>query len=208
VKDLVAAVKAAVVTKPPVKGTSRVKGKGKRRKETFDTAGTEAERAASETTKTEKAGWGLLEPLRSTLDPILSLFPTPSISQLVIGLLLVLLVRSWFFTGRGASTLGLPLSASDRLAAYEQMWQREENELWDWLEDRVGFDAALNSPLSQQTKDTRGRQKVMRSNSMGRRLADQKMSERQVDDAIRVTEERLDALKDAVERKKGRAGTI
>ena len=38
---------------------------------------------------------------------------------------------------------------------------------------------------------------------MGKQLDGERMNERQMDDAIRVTEERLLALKDAVARKKG-----
>lgn len=49
-----------------------------------------------------------------------------------------------------------------------------------------------------------GRQKVLAEKEMGRRLESEGMKGRQVDDAIRVTEERLGALKGAVEREKGR----
>lgn len=47
------------------------------------------------------------------------------------------------------------------------------------------------------------RQKVLSAREMGRRLESEGMRAREVDDAIRVTEERLSALKGAVERAKG-----
>ena len=48
------------------------------------------------------------------------------------------------------------------------------------------------------------RQRVLAAQKMGKTLDGERMTERQVDDAIRVTEERLSALKDAVTRKKGK----
>lgn len=47
------------------------------------------------------------------------------------------------------------------------------------------------------------RQKVLSAREMGRRLESEGMRAREVDDAIRVTEERLKALKGAVERGRG-----
>lgn len=85
------------------------------------------------------------------------------------------------------------------MAAYEELWRREESELWDWLEDRVGLEG-MYAPRME------GRQKVLAAREMGKRLESEGMKEREVDDAIRVTEERLGALKGAVEREKDRKG--
>lgn len=79
----------------------------------------------------------------------------------------------------------------DRIAAYEEIWRREESELWDWLEDRVGTDHLRDigkMPLEQR--------------EMAGRLKDGKMEEREVDAAIRVTEEKLKVLKKSVEKQK------
>jgi hypothetical protein len=73
--------------------------------------------------------------------------------------------------------------------------------LWDWLEDRVGLEGGFVPKVE-------ARQKVLKEREMGRRLEGEGMRGRQVDDAIRVTEERLGALKGAVEREKGLKGEL
>jgi len=196
----VAAVKAAVTTKPPVKGQPRGKGKGKRRKETFDTAGAETERASTEATKADQAvSWGPLEPVRGLLEPIVSIFKPFISTQLIIGVLVLLLAQSWFFgSGRRNTGVGYPLTQPERLAAYEAMWQREEAELWDWLEGRVG----LEDGIPKQQDSLLARQKAIKSNAMGRKIDQLVMKQGQAEDAMRVTGERLEAFKEAWEKRK------
>jgi len=196
----VAAVKAAVTTKPPVKGQPRGKGKGKRRKETFDTAGAETERASTEATKADQAvSWGPLEPVRGLLEPIVSIFKPFISTQLVIGVLVLLLAQSWLFgSGRRNTGVGYPLTQPERLAAYEAMWQREEADLWDWLEGRVGLEDGI--PKQQDSLLTR--QKAIKSNAMGRKIDQLVMKQGQAEDAMRVTGERLEAFKEAWEKRK------
>lgn len=195
-----AAVKAAVTTKPPVKGQPRGKGKGKRRKETFDTAGAETERASTEATKADQAvSWGPLEPVRGLLEPIVSIFKPFISTQLIIGVLVLLLAQSWFFgSGRRNTGVGYPLTQPERLAAYEAMWQREEAELWDWLEGRVG----LEDGIPKQQDSLLARQKAIKSNAMGRKIDQLVMKQGQAEDAMRVTGERLEAFKEAWEKRK------
>ena len=195
-----AAVKAAVTTKPPVKGQPRGKGKGKRRKETFDTAGAETERASTEATKADQAvSWGPLEPVRGLLEPIVSIFKPFISTQLVIGVLVLLLAQSWLFgSGRRNTGVGYPLTQPERLAAYEAMWQREEADLWDWLEGRVGLEDGI--PKQQDSLLTR--QKAIKSNAMGRKIDQLVMKQGQAEDAMRVTGERLEAFKEAWEKRK------
>lgn len=107
---------------------------------------------------------------------------------------------SWFFSSRASASRGVGFSGPpERVAAYEELWRREESELWDWLEDRVGMDGMYAPKVDE-------RQKVLSAKEMGRRLEGEGMKGRQVDDAIRITEERLGALKGAVEREKERKG--
>jgi len=208
VKDITAALRAAFVTKPPVKGQSRGKSKGRKRKDTFDTAGTEAERAVEGKKKEEEPNWGLLEPLRGVLGPLVSPFQACVKPRIIISILVLLLARSWFFGPRSTAGVGFPTSSPERFAAYEQIWQREESDLWNWLEDRVSLNNIAHPPVGQDGVDAKERQKVMRSNSMGKRIDDEVMDQRQIDDAIRVTEERLAALKQAVEKKKGKGAEV
>lgn len=53
--------------------------------------------------------------------------------------------------------------------------------------------------LGEQRKASAGRE-------MQKVLRDERMTEREVDEALRVTEEKLEALKGAVERKKAKGG--
>ncbi|KAK5001355.1 hypothetical protein LTR60_007404, partial [Cryomyces antarcticus] len=91
----------------------------------------------------------------------------------------------------GFSGLGTP----QRIAAYEEIWRREESELWDWLEERVGLEDV-------QAGGFDGKKKAKTVKTFEGMLESERMSERQIDDAIRVTEERLGALKEAVEKRK------
>lgn len=76
-----------------------------------------------------------------------------------------------------------------RMAAYEEMWRREENGLWNWLEDRIGLDN-----IGQVNQ----RRHLMEYKSMATIIEEEEMSEREIAEAIRTTEEKLASLKAAV----------
>ncbi|PPJ52472.1 hypothetical protein CBER1_10491 [Cercospora berteroae] len=202
VKAIVASIKAAVTTKPPVKGLPR---KGKRkggRKEIFDTTEVVAQREAPASQAAAQTSWGPLEPVRPLLEPIGALLRPFFNAQVLIAVLVVLLTYSWLLPSRGGRQVGVPGYASpDRIAAYEELWRREETALWDWLEDRVGLAGA--HPSSSQYDGSKG----PKSKSKSEDLDAQRMSERQMDAAIKSTEEKLSALKDAVERRKQKRDT-
>jgi hypothetical protein len=145
----------------------------------------------------KEPNWGLFEPLRGPLDPFVSLLRPFFTSQVIIAVLFTLLMYSWFFSARSPTSRGGGVGFSgspERAAAYEELWRREESELWDWLEDRVGLEGGFVPKVE-------ARQKVLKEREMGRRLEGEGMRERQV-------EERLGALKGAVEREKGRRGEL
>jgi hypothetical protein len=200
---LVAALSASVAAKPTTRGGPRGKGKGKRRTDT--NIPSEGERAAvSSKTVPEEANWGLFEPIRGILEPLVSILQPLFSAQIIITILVLLLAWTWLFPSRPrSSSVGFSIDSPGRLAAYEELWRREESELWDWLEDRVGLSNGIPVGAAAAAQDGRdGRQKALGVNSMGRRLRNQHLEEKQVEDAIRVTEERLSTLKDAVNRKK------
>lgn len=208
-----AAIKAAVVTRPPVRGptNSRTKGKTRRRRgETLDTAASDAAREKQEAAaKADEASWGLLEPVRGVLEPVGMILKPLFSAQVVIAVLVLLQAWTWFFGARGAGGGGRvggrglsPRKDSARFAAYEEVWRREESELWDWLEDRVGVAQGLLQQPRNGASDGEGRQKLLRTNAMGRKLEGEGMNERMVEDAISVTEERLMSLKEAVRKQK------
>lgn len=201
VKSIVAALKSAVTMKPPLKGPAK-KGKRKGKREVYDAEDANAQREAVVAAVEQRpSDWGLFEPLHAILGPIIDIARPFLTSQVIIAVLFVLLAYNWLIPSRSRTGVGfLGYAPPERIAAYEEIWRREESALWDWLEDRVGIDGVYAPALG---KDGWGeRQKVLNARSMGKQLDGERMTERQIDDAIRTTEERLAALKEAVKRKK------
>jgi hypothetical protein len=200
---LVAAITAGVAAKATTRGAPRGKGKGKRRTDGGVPAESERVAVASKNVPQE-ANWGLFEPVRGLLEPIVSILQPLFSAQVIITILALLLAWTWLFPSRNRSSgVGFSIDSPGRLAAYEELWRREESELWDWLEDRVGLSNGL--PLGGAGQEQNDRQKVLGTKQMGRRLRNADLEEKQVEDAIRITEERLSTLKDAVKKKKAAA---
>ncbi len=99
------------------------------------------------------------------------------------------------------------MSTPQRIAAYEEVWRKEESDLWDWLEERVGMqgiaypDSSNDQEIVAQAR--RQREATMKGKGLRKALADVKMSDREVDHAIKVTQEKLEVLKRTVDEKKG-----
>jgi hypothetical protein len=194
-KDIIAALKAAVSSR---RGTAAVvssgKGKKKGRKGRESKSINRATDGASDS-KPEVENWGLLEPLRGIFGPIIDILKPVLTGNILYGLLVGLLVASWFrfgFSGRGSNNRDIGFFGTpERIAAYEEIWRREESELWDWLEERVGMER-----LREASRNP-GERKHMED-----KLRDERMEERELDAAIRVTEEKLKVLKGVVEKKK------
>ena len=91
------------------------------------------------------------------------------------------------------------LTPAERLIAYDEMWRREESDLWDWLEERTGLEGG-----SFIKKDARKGNALKSSPGNGREApsSSDKMTEREIDNAIKVTEERLRSLKEMIEKGK------
>ena len=167
----------------------------------FDADEANAQRHASVAAEQQATTWGPLEPLHQALSPFISLLSPFINSQVIIAILATLLIYTWISPPtRGGMSIGFPgYTSPERLAAYEEIWRREESNLWDWLEDRVGLDGIYVPSGDGRQKD---RQKALAARNMGKKADEERMNQRQMDDAIRVTEERLSALKEAVTRKK------
>ncbi|KAK3676284.1 hypothetical protein LTR78_004035 [Recurvomyces mirabilis] len=200
-KSLVAAVKAVIPARPVAKVPGK---KGARRRRTTGEPGAKVEREAIVIPEQKAASWGALEPLHQILEPLIAIVRPFVTSQTIIAVLFVLLVYTWLVPPyRSAGGVGPPgYRSPERLVAYDELWRREESELWDWLEDRVGLDHLASPALAEQQ---RGRQRDAGVRGIGKKLEDERMSERQMDDAIKVTEERLSTLKEAVAKKNKRA---
>ncbi|KAJ4149824.1 hypothetical protein NW754_001256 [Fusarium falciforme] len=207
-KDLFAAIKAATSTKPagttapltPALKGSRKKGKKAKLSQT-STGVVEPGHAPK---RPAQKNWGPLEPVRGILEPIGDIIQPLLTGNVMYGLLVGLLVATWFGFGftpsRSPPSYGPEMTVyrPERIAAYEEMWRREDSELWEWLEERVGMDR-LHSDRPSVPK------RAMEPRTAEENLRATRMDEREVEEAIRVTEEKLRVLKGVME-KKGKAG--
>ncbi|QQK43124.1 GRAM [Penicillium digitatum] len=212
--EIVKALQIGVVSRGRANGAGR--GKDKRKKD--EGAGQESPEAATVAVAVDpKVGkeesWGLFEPVRPLLEPFTSIL-TPlwssNFALLVIG---ILFYMAFFRSSPSPSMLshevgcpghGLP----QRLAAYEEMWRREETELWNWLEDRVGMDGMVfpNVYRSPEPYSSRRPSRASASDEreLAARLREGKISDREMDHALRTTRERLDVLEEMMVKRKAR----
>lgn len=210
--DLIQAIKGAIAPRGRA-GTATKSGKGKGKRKKGDFAGQEATPAATKATDaaTGKAdSWGMLEPLQGVLEPVTDVLKPLLSGNAVIIIIGILLFLIFFRTPSRPAVLsthdiGCPgYTLPQRLAAYEEMWRREESELWSWLEDRVGLEGALFptvsrppvSPLRQKAQQLRAEREL------SAKMSDEKMTDREMDAAIRTTRERLDALEEILNKRK------
>ncbi|KAI1470960.1 uncharacterized protein F4812DRAFT_419633 [Daldinia caldariorum] len=203
-KDLFAALRAAVSSTPrPVAANGgAAKGKKKRAKGKLHQASKESLTSPSDLAVTKAQDWGVFEPLHGILGPVLDILKPVLTGNVVYGLLVGLLVATWFgfgFNGqpriapygRDLRFVGYP----DRMVAYDEMWRREESDLWDWLEDRVGLHRMNEGAMPV-------RKRVIHPRTVEEKLREERMDEREIEEAIKVTEEKLQVLKSVMERKK------
>lgn len=191
-----AALRATVAAKNGPLKTPGKSGKTKKRSKAQivdEAVATQAPTAADTTSQSKQKGWGILDPLRSLLpDPVLAVFDSVFTTQNVILLLAVLLIYSWFFRSAPTGVSHGYMTTAQRQVAYEEIWKSEEAELWKWLEERVALDRTHSSVTGGS---------VLQGYGFQSRLAET-MKERQIDEAIRTTEEKLKALKRALERER------
>lgn len=201
-KDLFASLKAAVLSRPR-SGNLANGALGKARKRSRKGKSLPSNPASDSEGISKKIiikqDWGLFEPARPFVSPLVDAIKPLMTGNVVYGLLVGLLVATWFGFGSNAKAprpygheLGY-INYPDRVAAYEEMWRREESELWDWLEERVGLDRLNGGGLP-------ARKKMVDPRTVEERVREESMSEREIREAIRVTEEKLKVLKLVVER--------
>ncbi|KAJ2968636.1 hypothetical protein NQ176_g9082 [Zarea fungicola] len=212
-KELFVSAKAAVTSRGR-SGTLTNGGKGRKKgkKGRSSLTANEALNVANKKSDTHKTHWGPLEPIRGILDPMFDILKPVLTGNVMYGLLVGLLVASWFgfgFSpskpaggfGAGGSGRGemLDLYGPLRLTAYEEMWRREESELWDWLEERTG--------LGQMDSDSHGiRKRAVEPRTVQERMREARMDAREIQEAIRVTEEKLKILRQVIDNGKKEKG--
>ncbi|KKY16542.1 putative gram domain protein [Phaeomoniella chlamydospora] len=224
--ELVKSLKSGVSSRPRGMTSASKISKGKKKRK-GDAKASSSPKSSSVSSK-QTHDWGLFEPLHIIFNIVGDIIALPQAANAIIVILLSLLLITWLrgpsqkqsstsIIGSGGNGL---TSSSARLAAYEQLWQKEESELWQWLEERVGinnidirssslFGSSASDPSSSSSTSASAktkhqnhrRSKLLSSKDMAARLREEKMSDREIEDAIRVTQERLDVLKSVVERK-------
>lgn len=147
--------------------------------------------------------WGMLEPIHGIFGPVVDIFKPLLSGNMLYALLVGLLVAAWFGYGRQGSTrrgdVGMGWSSAERVAAYEEIWRREEGELWEWLEARIGvqgLDGINGLGIREASPDVR--------KGIEKRLEHETAAEEEVDEAIKVTEEKLRTLKSVVDKRKAK----
>jgi hypothetical protein len=199
--SLTAALRMAVSTAKAggAKGSGKG-GKGKKRSKgnLLDDAPAPAS-APAPVSQTKESNWGLLEPLRSLLGPVADILESIFTPQVIIFILGALLMYTWLFRGTTGVSGPNQWSSAQRQVAYEEIWRHEESDLWAWLEERVALDRVHSSVVTGS--------RLQPDTEMHSRISPRDMKERDMDEAIRVTEEKLKALKDAVMRQRSESRT-
>lgn len=192
-----AAIKLAVSSRRGTAVAVPGKSKKKGRKEKSSKSSPGKLDGTSDNKSPTAESWGLLEPLHGPLGPVVDIIKPLLSGNMGYGLLVGLLVAAWFgfgqsrgpAGGKGMGYFGTP----ERIAAYEEIWRREESDLWDWLEERVGMDRVHHVRSSGKSDEGK---------TFDEKLREERMSEREVEIALKVTEEKLNALKAVVEKQK------
>lgn len=148
------------------------------------------------------------------LGSVIDIFRPLISANMVIGFLSFLLIFTWL---RGSAApsgrrIGPPgIINPERIAAYEEIWRKEESNLWDWLEERIGMEGVAY-PTSWEGSDheavhtaRKQREQSLKHRDIHAKIADERMGEKEFAEAIKVTEERLEALKSAIQKKKKKA---
>ncbi|PGH12211.1 hypothetical protein AJ79_04391 [Helicocarpus griseus UAMH5409] len=216
--NLVKALRAGIAPRSRSVPLGKGAGKGGKKRKGAVAAELEAAagaKAALEASKKQAESWGILEPLRGPLGPLVGVFKPLWSGNVALGVIAILLMMLWFRAPPpsrvgGPSGVGSPLlSIPERMVAYEELWQREETELWNWLEERVGmnglaYPVADTVPASDGSKveKQRKKQQLKSERELEQRLRDERMTEREMEDAIRVTQQRLNMLSQVVMKRK------
>lgn len=151
----------------------------------------DAATAAAQSTKQLRKSWGVLEPLHGPLGPVVDVLGPLASGPILIGILTAMVLMLWYRQPAHSAHLGFPGYATPaRIAAYEEIWRREEAELWRWIEARVGMD------------QPNGVWEQIQARAAEKKLSTEGLGEIEIAEAIKVTRERLDTLEAAVKRQK------
>jgi hypothetical protein len=219
-EQLMKVLKSAVSGRPrgttnASKGSKLVKKKRKGEKK--------AKGEKPEEEKKHTPNWGVFEPLRGPLTPVTDILRPVLKMEAVVALLCVMVLLLWMRGPASSSQLSPYKTHSSRMAAYDSMWAREENEFWDWLESRASVDTVVlrqqsaanqrrnkkeSSILAKQKLKQQRQERLKAASSLDveAQIKEEKINQREMEDAIRITKERLEVLENVMERKKKEKG--
>ncbi|EXJ80531.1 hypothetical protein A1O1_08677 [Capronia coronata CBS 617.96] len=174
--------------------------------------------------KKKAEDWGAWDFLRGPLQPAISILRPVMKMEVLVAILSVTVLMMLMRReppGRAVMSPRAGLSHVERLAAYDTLWAREQDEFWDWLEARAGVDTVLlrgqsasqqstvnegtADPITQRKKQ-RQRGKVLKGakKDVETKIREEKISHREMEDAIKITRERLQVLEDVMGKEKKR----
>ncbi|KAK5789225.1 hypothetical protein VI817_008349 [Penicillium citrinum] len=215
--ELVKSLRAGVVPRGRTNGAGRGKGRRKKGDAVREASAAASLQGAVDANSGQNDSWGLFEPIRPLLEPITSMIKplwSGNIAILFIGVILYMM----FFRSSSPPSLHAHdaiypgFSLPQRLAAYEEMWRREESELWNWLEDRTGMDGMVFPSLHHKMAEPEASRRTPRvspadQRDFAARLSEEKVSDREMDHAIRTTRQRLDILEEMMNKRNNRQPT-
>lgn len=182
------------------------------------------EKAERERIEKENAAWGFLLPLKPLLGPMAEFFPGGGLGLIIgFGVLLVIVCaltgKLPFFSrkvalsgGRNSQAIyskaGMGQGHYGNFPEWEQSWYAEEQGLWNWLEDRVGLNTASMGGTPDNTQEERRTQSWGKLNKLERKQIRNKigavggMGDKEVEEAVRVMERRLEVLRAIINERK------
>ncbi len=204
------ALKAGILSRSRAGTTnSKLKVKGRRKRTGLDSPKQpEVEEMIESRSRGQDSPWSLMEQLHGILGPVVDIFSSIINKNMVIGFLTLLLLTTWLWgsTPSSKGPVGIRgLATPERIAAYEEIWRREESSLWDWLEERIGMEGIAYPTSGGKDHEVLQNARKHREQSLKHRdadpiIMDETMDEREFADAIKGMEERLGALKSAIEK--------
>lgn len=211
--DLVKALKTAITAR--ALGTAKG-GKVKRPRKQSEAVGATAAAAANaaivslDSNKGKTSDWGVFEPVHGLLGPVVGIlkpFWSASVAISIIAFLLYLLYSRRLDTPSSRSDLQYGRPSLQYSAAYEDLWRAEENELWQWLENRIGMEGISfpNGDSSQKSANLKHqpRNSKQKDRSTTSKIDAEQISQREMKYAIQIVRDRLDKLEEIVSSRNG-----
>lgn len=201
--DLVKTLKAALGRSRATTAGSKKLNNGKKKRKSSKRDKGDSPQAEPK----KEENWGPLDFLRPTLDPIVAPVRPFVRINVVVTIISIMVIWMWF-RGAGSSSAISRGGVADRTLYYDELWRREEHDLWEWLQDRAGIDGTVlrealkESPSNEKEskEKVKQRQKLLKSKDMQARLREEKKSMKEMEESVRVTQERLESLQRALKR--------